>query len=81
MGTIRTIWGHNTGDHAEIQHLQRYRMSDWFSRLANLVVVVRAIMEKQDSRATLRELSDHQLRDIGITRRQAREESSKYFWS
>ncbi|WP_153772889.1 DUF1127 domain-containing protein [Pseudomonas sp. MNR3A] len=32
------------------------------------------------SRKVLRELSDHQLLDIGISRQQAREEGCKPFW-
>ncbi|MEA5673125.1 DUF1127 domain-containing protein [Pseudomonas sp. MH2] len=32
------------------------------------------------SRRVLRELSDHQLLDIGISRQQAREEGCKPFW-
>jgi uncharacterized protein YjiS (DUF1127 family) len=32
------------------------------------------------SRQTLDELDDHLLRDIGLTRAEARRESSKFFW-
>ncbi|WP_245512844.1 DUF1127 domain-containing protein [Rhizobium sp. BK376] len=37
--------------------------------------------EKRESRRTLRDLTDDQLNDIGITRREARTEVSKsFFW-
>jgi uncharacterized protein YjiS (DUF1127 family) len=36
--------------------------------------------ERAKQRAALAELSDHLLRDIGITPRQARDESDKWFW-
>ncbi len=35
---------------------------------------------RADERRQLSELSDHQLRDMGITRRDARREFSKSFW-
>lgn len=44
------------------------------------VAIVRARMVKQRTRMHLRELSDEQLRDIGVTRSQARWESDKPFW-
>ena len=36
--------------------------------------------ERWRQRQDLRELDDHQLRDIGITRKQAKHEASKPFW-
>ncbi|MGY5803090.1 DUF1127 domain-containing protein [Rhizobium hainanense] len=41
-----------------------------------------AYLEKRETRWTLRELTDDQLRDIGMTRAEARTEVSKsWFWS
>ncbi|ENN89170.1 hypothetical protein RHSP_62327 [Rhizobium freirei PRF 81] len=38
-------------------------------------------MEKRESRWVLRELTDEQLRDIGLTRREANAEAKKsFFW-
>jgi uncharacterized protein YjiS (DUF1127 family) len=37
-------------------------------------------LDASRSRRTLDELDDHMLRDIGLTREQARRESSKFFW-
>lgn len=44
------------------------------------VAIIRARMVKQRTRMHLRELTDDQLRDIGITRAQARFEADKPFW-
>lgn len=41
------------------------------------IVAVRTWHMKRSSRVALRELTDDQLRDIGITRSQARQESAK----
>ncbi|MFT4184067.1 MAG: DUF1127 domain-containing protein [Rhizobium sp.] len=38
-------------------------------------------LQKRETRSTLRDLTDDQLRDIGLTRREARTEVSKsFFW-
>lgn len=44
------------------------------------VAAVRARMQTQRTRMHLRELTDDQLRDIGVTREQARFEADKPFW-
>lgn len=44
------------------------------------VAILRARLEKQRTRMHLRELTDDQLRDIGITREQALFEADKPFW-
>lgn len=81
MGTIRTIWEPDTVARIKFRPSPKSGLKAWFSALRELAGLARAIIRKQDSRIALRDLSDHQLRDIGITRHQAREESSKYFWS
>lgn len=45
-----------------------------------LVEIVRARMEIQRTRARLSDLTDDQLKDIGVTREQALFEAGKPFW-
>lgn len=57
------------------------------STAPRLTLVVRSfamrfleLMERQHSRAALRDLTDAQLRDIGLTRREAIRESRRPLW-
>ncbi|QKV18041.1 DUF1127 domain-containing protein [Oricola thermophila] len=52
-------------------------LRDW---LGVFVAIIRARMTKRRTRLHLRELTDDQLRDIGLTREQARFEANKPFW-
>jgi uncharacterized protein YjiS (DUF1127 family) len=45
-----------------------------------LLAALLRMHERWHQRQDLRELDDHLLRDIGITRAQARREASKPFW-
>jgi uncharacterized protein YjiS (DUF1127 family) len=47
---------------------------------ASLLAAVRRFHEKTCQRCDLAELDDRLLRDIGLTRKQARDESRKPFW-
>jgi uncharacterized protein YjiS (DUF1127 family) len=49
----------------------------WSDDLSNLLS---RWLDAWRSRQTLDELDDHLLRDIGLTRAEARRESSKFFW-
>lgn len=47
-----------------------------------LLAAIEHYLEKRRSRRTLSELTDDELRDVGLTRAQARTETSKsWFWS
>ncbi len=49
----------------------------WLDDVSNLLA---RWLDASRSRMTLDELDDHLLRDIGLTRAEARRESSKFFW-
>lgn len=48
--------------------------------LPPVLAALRRMHERWHQRQDLRELDDHLLRDIGITREQAKHEASKPFW-
>ena len=48
--------------------------------LPRLLAALRRMHARWHQRQDLRELDDHLLQDIGITRQQARHETSKPFW-
>jgi uncharacterized protein YjiS (DUF1127 family) len=48
--------------------------------LPRLLAALRRMHTRWHQRHDLRELDDHLLRDIGVTREQARREASKPFW-
>ena len=52
-------------------------LQEWFKVL---VAIMRARRAKQRSRRHLRDLTDDQLRDIGVTRSQAQWEADKPSW-
>jgi uncharacterized protein YjiS (DUF1127 family) len=55
------------------------RMARWSRRL---LMMVEHHLEKRRSRRTLSELTDDELCDVGLTRTQAKAETSKsWFWS
>ena len=49
----------------------------WLDGVSNLLM---HWLDASRSRQTLDELDDHLLRDIGLTRAEARRESGKFFW-
>jgi uncharacterized protein YjiS (DUF1127 family) len=51
--------------------------SGWVTRASN---VLARWLDASRSRQTLDELDEHMLRDIGLTRDEARREASKFFW-
>lgn len=57
--------------------LQFAEMRGGFVRLAALLL---RLHERQRQRRALRELDDHLLHDIGVTREQAQAEGRKPFW-
>lgn len=46
----------------------------------NVLKTLYTWQRRSDERRQLSELSDHMLRDMGITRREARREATKGFW-
>lgn len=62
--------------------LDAFKPAQFMSRLAHRLSASLALwMEKRESRWTLRDLTDDQLRDIGLTRSEARTEVNKsFFW-
>ncbi|MCW5658725.1 MAG: DUF1127 domain-containing protein [Burkholderiaceae bacterium] len=52
-------------------------VAGWWVSASNVLV---RWLDASRSRQTLHELDEHLLRDIGITRDQARREASKFFW-
>ncbi len=48
--------------------------------MSSIVKVINNWMLRSKSRNELRQLSDHYLKDIGISRLDAREEARKPFW-
>lgn len=51
-----------------------------FAFLRDGLARVRHLMQLRRERNQLRELSDHQLRDIGLTRREVVREARRHFW-
>jgi uncharacterized protein YjiS (DUF1127 family) len=49
----------------------------WVARASNMLA---RWLDASRSRQTLDELDEHMLRDIGLTRDEARREASKFFW-
>lgn len=77
MGTINTMFGHNQSISFGAY---RYTALDQVSLRVWMTValaIVAAKMEKRRTRIHLSQLDDQQLRDIGITRRQAEAEIRK----
>jgi uncharacterized protein YjiS (DUF1127 family) len=56
------------------------RIDFWRIWLVAVISTVVLWLERGRSRRVLATLDDHQLRDIGVTRAQARLESAKPFW-
>jgi uncharacterized protein YjiS (DUF1127 family) len=50
------------------------------SRVRERVILLLWLRDRQSQRRALLELDDHSLSDIGVSRRQAREEGRKPFW-
>ncbi|KAF5885156.1 DUF1127 domain-containing protein [Rhizobium sp. PEPV16] len=65
--------------HRDIVRSRLHGMARWSLRL---LMMIEHYLEKRRSRRTLLELSDDELCDVGLTRAQARAETSKsWFWS
>ncbi|QND50247.1 DUF1127 domain-containing protein [Rhizobium lusitanum] len=62
--------------------LDAFRPTQSMSRLVHRLLASFALwLQKRESRCTLRDLTDDQLRDIGLTRSEAKTEVSKsFFW-
>jgi uncharacterized protein YjiS (DUF1127 family) len=73
MSTIDTIGRIN-------QTLEREGDAAASSRFMTMRQWLARALAKRKSRIQLGELSDYQLRDIGITKRQARREARRRFW-
>lgn len=56
-------------------------MTETLDLLRDIVATVARRRDRARQRRALREMSDDQLRDIGLTRRQARDEGGRPFWS
>jgi uncharacterized protein YjiS (DUF1127 family) len=55
-------------------------MKRWRAALATMGVTLRTWLHRGRTRRALESLSDHELRDIGLTRRHAWREARKPFW-
>ncbi|TBZ08198.1 DUF1127 domain-containing protein [Rhizobium leguminosarum] len=65
--------------HRDIVRSRLHGMARWSLRL---LMMIEHYLEKRRSRRTLLELTDDELCDVGLTRAQARAETSKsWFWS
>ena len=51
-----------------------------FNVFKRLIIKLASTIEKQKARKQLGKLDDHLLRDIGMSRLEAKKESQKYFW-
>jgi uncharacterized protein YjiS (DUF1127 family) len=83
MDTIDTISSALAESHvcSGSRQIGRWRRKSSGNLLSQILVQVRARAGKRASRRTLRELTDVQLLDIGITRGEAtREVSKSFFW-
>jgi uncharacterized protein YjiS (DUF1127 family) len=56
------------------------RIDHWRVWIIAIISIVVLWLERGRSRRALATLDDHQLRDIGVTRAEARLESAKPFW-
>lgn len=67
---------------ADVAKPQHFQLSDRAasSRFRRIVELIKAWQRRRSERETLRRLSDHQLRDIGLTRSMVMMESAKPFW-
>ena len=83
MDTIDTISSALTESHdcSGSRQIGRSHRKSFGNLLSQILVQVRAWAGKRASRRTLRDLTDVQLLDVGITRREATREISKsFFW-
>jgi uncharacterized protein YjiS (DUF1127 family) len=51
-----------------------------FSRASGAIVWLMLLLDRAKQRSDLSELTDAQLADIGVTRREAAREAGKWFW-
>jgi uncharacterized protein YjiS (DUF1127 family) len=51
-----------------------------FLQAVRMAIVMDIAMQRRRTRRFLGELTDHELRDIGLTRAQARHEASRRWW-
>jgi uncharacterized protein YjiS (DUF1127 family) len=75
MGTIETI-----ADPAGSGTVRRSVRPAVFDALSSFARRLHTIMARRQQRRDLRELTDDQLRDIGLTRTEARREAARPFW-
>ncbi|QDY99561.1 DUF1127 domain-containing protein [Nitratireductor mangrovi] len=82
-GTIDTFW-FAPGDELHWSTALRKLRNDYVRRLVVSTVSAWQLAEKlaarQRSRGCLAELTDEQLKDIGVTRSEARREAGRPFW-
>lgn len=74
---------HQNIDRVCICQPHREWLSSWPDWLASARIVIRVIpmwVERSRQRRALLDLDDDQFRDIGISRKEAREEAAKPFW-
>lgn len=80
MGTIDTIGGDLCGDAAVAVHRRNGIAVHVGEAAGAMFARLLAAMEKRRSRRALLELSDRQLRDIGVTRADAFIEACRPLW-
>ena len=69
-----------TKNTAALAYLQTRPLTPFASLVLQFVVLCVAWSERRRTRRALRKLDDHQLQDIGLTRRAADEEAKRPFW-
>lgn len=67
--------------HTRRRHVRAATLGALLTAMARLQRTIQTWRARAVSRRQLGELSDHLLRDIGLTRHEARVESSKPFWT
>ena len=70
--------GTNVGSYSRIVRVQSVDIARRLSLL--LVLALEDWLERSRQRRTLREASDHLLKDIGLSRSEAHREGAKPFW-
>jgi len=70
----------STGPDRTAATARALRMKRWRTALATIAATVGAWLHRGRTRRTLEALSDHELRDIGLTRTHVWREARKPFW-
>jgi uncharacterized protein YjiS (DUF1127 family) len=77
MQNDTTLW---TGPGRAAAAARALRMKRWRTALATIGASLRTLLHRGRTRRALESLSDHDLRDIGLSRADAWREARKPFW-